>query len=68
MVASIPLGQKLYLRPTWRDRQKRPGRLDPEEYWKVALAAARRKGDSRFAEQGKPGESRGRKATGQEKP
>ena len=42
--AQIPLGQKLYLRPTWRDLQKRPGRLDPEEYWKVALAAARQHG------------------------
>ena len=40
--ARIPFGQKLYLRPTWRDLQKRPGRLDPEEYWTVALAAARR--------------------------
>ena len=42
--ARIPFGQKLYLRPTWRDLQKRPGRLDPEEYWKVALAAAGRHG------------------------
>jgi hypothetical protein len=25
--AKIPLGQKLYLRPTWRDLQKRPGCL-----------------------------------------
>ena len=39
--AKIPLGQKLYLRPTWRDLQKRPGRLDPEEYWRLALDAAR---------------------------
>ena len=28
--AQVPLGQKLYVRPTWRELQKRPGRLDPE--------------------------------------
>src|SRR5215468_12608076 len=27
-LARIPLGQKLYLRPTWREIQQRPGRLD----------------------------------------
>ena len=35
----IPIGQKLYIRPTWRELQKRPGRLDPEEYWKATFAA-----------------------------
>jgi hypothetical protein len=42
--AEVPLGQKLYLRPTWRELQKRPGRLDPEPYWTLALDAARRHG------------------------
>ena len=28
--AQLPLGQKLYVRPTWRELQKRPGRLDPD--------------------------------------
>jgi hypothetical protein len=40
----VPMGQKLYLRPTWRELQKRPGRLDPEEYWKIAVAKAREHG------------------------
>ena len=35
------LGQKLYVRPTWRELQKRPGRLDPDEYWKLAFAIAK---------------------------
>src|SRR5262245_26899052 len=42
--AAIPLGQKLYVRPTWRELQKRPGRLDPDEYWKEVFAAAKRHG------------------------
>jgi hypothetical protein len=40
----IPIGQKLYVRPTWREIQKRPGRLEPEEYWKTTLALARQYG------------------------
>ncbi len=40
----LPIGQKLYLRPTWRELQKRPGRLDPDEYWKVTFALARQHG------------------------
>jgi hypothetical protein len=43
-MASLPMGQKLYVRPTWREMQKRPGRLDPEPYWKATLDAARRHG------------------------
>jgi len=43
-LAAIPIGQKLYVRPTWRELQKRPGRLDPDAYWKTTLAAARRYG------------------------
>ncbi|HXY41166.1 MAG TPA: hypothetical protein VEQ10_15945 [Vicinamibacteria bacterium] len=42
--ASLPLGQKLYLRPTWRELQKRPGRLEPDEYWKISFAKAREHG------------------------
>jgi len=40
----IPIGQKLYIRPTWRELQKRPGRLDPDEYWKTTFALARQYG------------------------
>jgi hypothetical protein len=43
-LAAIPVGQKLYIRPTWRELQKRPGRLEPEEYWKATFAAARAHG------------------------
>jgi hypothetical protein len=42
--ARLPLGQKLYVRPTWRELQKRPGRLDPDEYWKITFDVARRYG------------------------
>jgi hypothetical protein len=42
--AQLPLGQKLYLRPTWRELQKRPGRFDPDEYWKVTFAMAKQYG------------------------
>jgi hypothetical protein len=42
--AALPLGQKLYVRPTWRELQKRPGRLDPEPYWKTTLAMAKQHG------------------------
>jgi hypothetical protein len=38
--AKLPLGQKLYVRPTWRELQKRPGRLDPDPYWLATLAMA----------------------------
>ncbi len=43
-VAALPLGEKLYVRPTWRELQKRPGRLDPDEYWKITFAMAKRYG------------------------
>ena len=42
--ARLPLGQKLYVRPTWRELQKRPGRLDPDPYWKTTLALAKQYG------------------------
>jgi hypothetical protein len=43
-LAQVSLGQKLYLRPTWRELQKKPGRLDPDEYWKVTFDLARQYG------------------------
>jgi TAT (twin-arginine translocation) pathway signal sequence len=42
--AEIPMGQQLYVRPTWRELQKRRGRLDPDEYWKVVFAVAKERG------------------------
>src|ERR1039458_8531693 len=38
----VPFGQKLYMRPTWREIQKRRGRLDFPEYWKVAFDLAKK--------------------------
>ncbi len=33
----FPLGQKLYIRPTWREVQPRPGRLDFPDYLKLVF-------------------------------
>ena len=38
----LPLGQKLYIRPTWREIQQRRGRLDFPDYWKLTFDLARR--------------------------
>jgi hypothetical protein len=43
-LAAFPLGDKLYLRPTWRELQPVPGKLRPPEYWKRAFDAARANG------------------------
>jgi hypothetical protein len=43
-LVKIPFVQKIYLRPDWRDIQKRPGRLDFPEYWKITFDLARRYG------------------------
>ena len=37
-------GPETLLRPTWRELQKRPGRLDPDPYWKTTLAVAKQYG------------------------
>jgi hypothetical protein len=37
----VPLGQKLYIRPTWREVQQQRGRLNFPEYWKLTLDLAR---------------------------
>lgn len=39
-LASLPLGQKLYIRVPWRDVQKQPGRLDFADYWKITFEMA----------------------------
>ncbi len=40
----FPLGQQLYLRPTWREVQPRPGRLELPEYFKHTLDLGRQYG------------------------
>src|SRR5208337_4954931 len=37
----LPLGEKLYLRPTWREVQPRRGRLDFPDYWKLTFDLAK---------------------------
>ena len=41
-LARLPLGQKLYIRPTWREVQQRRGRLDFPDYWKLTFELARK--------------------------
>jgi hypothetical protein len=41
-LARIPLGTKLYLRVNWKDVQRKPGRLDFCEHWKIAFDLAKR--------------------------
>ena len=38
----LPLGQKLYIRPTWREVQQQRGRLNFPDYWKLTLDLARK--------------------------
>jgi hypothetical protein len=38
----FPLGQKLYIRPTWREVQPRPGRIDMPDYMKLVLDLAKK--------------------------
>ena len=36
----FPLGTKVYIRPNWRHIQKRPGKLEFDDYWKITLDKA----------------------------
>jgi hypothetical protein len=38
----FPLGQQLYIRPTWREMQSRPGRLDMADYLKLVFESAKK--------------------------
>ncbi len=38
----FPLGQQLYIRPTWREVQPRPGRLEMADYLKLVFDLAKR--------------------------
>ena len=40
----FPLGQQLYIRPTWREVQPRPGRLEMADYLKLVLDLAKKNG------------------------
>ncbi len=41
-LVKFPLGQQLYIRPTWREVQPRPGRLEFPDYIKLVLDLAKR--------------------------
>src|SRR5438270_7314002 len=38
----FPLGQQLYIRPTWREMQPRPGRLELPDYLKLVFELAKK--------------------------
>ena len=40
----FPLGTKLYIRVNWKDVQKRPGSLEPNELWRISFALAKQYG------------------------
>src|ERR1700683_2113800 len=41
-LARFPLGQQLYIRPTWREVQPRPGRLELPDYVKLVFDLAKK--------------------------
>jgi len=41
-LVQFPLGEQLYVRPTWREIQPRPGRLEMPDYLKLVLALAKK--------------------------
>ena len=41
---AFPLATKVYIRPTWRHIQKRAGRLEFDDYWKITMEKAARYG------------------------
>ncbi|MBV8808107.1 MAG: hypothetical protein JO033_05485 [Acidobacteriaceae bacterium] len=38
----IPFTQKIYIRPNWREVQKKPGRLDLPDWWQITFDLAKR--------------------------
>ena len=36
----LPMATKVYIRPIWRHLQKRPGKLEPDDYWKITMDKA----------------------------
>jgi hypothetical protein len=41
-LAQIPMGQKLYIRVTWREMQKVRGKLERPDYWQLTLDMAKK--------------------------
>jgi hypothetical protein len=40
-MVQLPLGTKLYMRVNWKDVQRRPGKLEPCDHWKLTFDLAR---------------------------
>ena len=41
-LVKIPFTQKIYIRPNWREVQKRPGKLDYPDWWKITFDLAKK--------------------------
>ena len=41
-LVKIPFTQKIYIRPNWREVQRKPGRLDFPDWWQVTFDLAKR--------------------------
>src|SRR5947209_408177 len=41
-LVKIPVAQKIYIRPNWREVQKTPGKLDLPDWWKITFDLAER--------------------------
>ncbi len=41
-LVKLPFTQKIYLRPNWREVQKKPGRLDLPDWWQITFNLAKR--------------------------
>src|SRR5215208_249889 len=39
-IVQIPMASKIYIRPTWRQMQSQPGKLDLFEHWQITLELA----------------------------
>jgi hypothetical protein len=38
----LPFTQKIYIRPNWREVQRRPGKLDFPDWWQITFDLAKR--------------------------
>ena len=41
-LVKIPFTQKIYIRPNWREVQRKPGRLDFPDWWRITFDLAKR--------------------------
>ena len=41
-LVKLPFAQKIYIRPNWREVQRKPGKLDFPDWWKITFDLAKR--------------------------